>query len=168
MGTRLHYVAHKAVASHRKQEDETVHYVHCRLIVRGCVNTAWSIVAGKVESKVIPISVIEAGVHGVSILTTPFACMYKSTVSQHGRSKWHEMYQNIWWNCLNMQMYTTQHYMFSTNAAQNHMKSFWTHDTIVQRRKTHNNQVNTCSELLFRITRIGSKHVSLFFIYANL
>jgi hypothetical protein len=70
-------MAYKAVASQRKQKDETVHYVHCCLIVRGCVNTAWSVVAGKVESEVIPVTVIEAGVHGVSIFTTPFVCRYK-------------------------------------------------------------------------------------------
>lgn len=87
MRTRLYYVAYKAVTSQRKQEDETVHYVHCGLIVRGCVNTAWSVVAGKVESGVIPVTVIEAGVHGVSSFTTPFACMYKSTVSQYEPSK---------------------------------------------------------------------------------
>jgi hypothetical protein len=67
--TRLYYMTYKAVTRQCKQEDEAVHYVHCCLIIRGRVDTAWSIVAGNtdgnVEGGVIAVSVIVVEVHGV-------------------------------------------------------------------------------------------------------
>ena len=42
---RLYHMADKPVARQSKQENEAVHYVHCCLIIWGCINTPRSVVA---------------------------------------------------------------------------------------------------------------------------
>jgi len=62
-------MADKPVARQSKQENEAIHYVHCCLIIRGCINTPRSVVASYVGGTVNPVgdvqkrSVVE--VHGV-------------------------------------------------------------------------------------------------------
>lgn len=59
---RLYHVANKPVARQSKQEDEAIHYVHCCLIVWGCINTTRSILARYVKGGVIPVGIIKGEV----------------------------------------------------------------------------------------------------------